>query len=294
MGSYWKRVFTPCIREYYFNTPGKKKIGDLFKLVKGFVGPNSLIYPDIVCELTTHCSLKCAHCNNLMSCYKEPYHVPAEEVIKDVENLLSRADFCVKLTLLGGEPFVYPELAKVVKAFQNHEKIYCLTFVTNGTVIPKDELMDLIAASKNPKIVISDYGLKVQKVKELAELCKKKGIHCELGKATSWVDPGGTENRGKDIPQLAKEYNACFSARYCRTLLNGKLYTCARAASLVDLGYMDGKHDSFDLRKERTDKEFRKELREFLTIEYADACNYCDHALKKVIPAGEQVEQKQS
>ncbi|XME03004.1 radical SAM protein [Lachnospiraceae bacterium C1.1] len=289
MGSYLKRVFRPCIREYLFNTPGKKRIGDLFKLFMGLVKPDALIYPDIVCELTTHCSLKCAHCNNLMYCYDKPYHVPADEVIADVENMLSHTDFCVKLTLLGGEPFVYPELAKVVKAFQNHEKIYCLTFVTNGTVIPSEDLINLIAASKNPKMVISDYGQKAQKVKELSDLCKAKGIHCELGRATSWVDPGGTDNRGKSVEQLSREYNGCFSARYCRTLLKGKIYTCARAASLVDLGYMDGEHDSFDTRKPRTEKEFRRELREFLTLDYADACNYCDHAKKIVIPAGEQV-----
>ena len=47
--------------------------------------------------------------------------------------------------------------------------------------------------------------------------------------------------------------------------------------------------DSFDIRKERTDKEFRKEMREFLTIDYAEACNYCDHDKKIAIPAGEQL-----
>ncbi len=290
MASYFRRIFRPVIREYLMFIPEKKSISGLFKLILELLKPGALIYPDIVCVLTTHCSLRCAHCNNLMQCYDKPYHVPAEEVIEDLETLLSHSDRCMHLTLLGGEPFIYPDLYKVVEAFRNHPKIGCLNLVTNATVIPDDSLLDLIAGAKNPRISVSDYGVRTQKVPEFLEKCRKKGIHCIHDESKNWVDPGGTSPRGKDIPTLEKEYNGCFSARYCRTLLKGKLYTCARAASLADLGFMDGAHDSFDIRKPRTDAEFRKELREFLTIDYADACNYCDHARRIIIPAGEQLE----
>lgn len=289
MASYFKRVVRPCIRNYLTYVEGKSKFFGSIKLFFELLKPDGLSYPDMVCVLTTYCSLRCKYCNNLMPCYEKPYHVPADEAISDINTLLSHTDHCIKLVFLGGEIFLYPELIKVIDAVKNHPKVMCLSLVTNATVIPGDEIMDLIASIGNARISISDYGVSTQKVEEFTSKCREKGIRYQVNVDKSWRDAGGTENRGKDIPQLTKEYNECFSSRYCHTLQNGKIYTCARAASLADLGFMDDSHDSFDVRKPRSDKEFRRELREFFTLDYADACNYCDHGKNIAIPAGEQL-----
>ena len=289
MNSYFDRVVKPCIREYLEVIPGKKGIGGLFGLALNLLKPGSVCYPNVTVVITTRCSLKCAKCNNLMPMYKEPYHINADEVIADVNTLLKYSDCCMKLSFLGGEPFIYPELHKIIDAFRDHPKVRCVEFVTNATVIPEESLLKKIAGMKNPLISISDYGVKTQKTEELKNKLSEAGIPCNTDKAVSWVDPGGTEKRGKDIKTLEKEYDNCYSSRYCRTLQNGKIYTCSRAASLCDLGFMDDSHDSLDLRKDRTEAEFRKEMRDFLTIAYADACDHCDHAKGIKIPAGEQL-----
>ncbi len=289
MASYFKRVFKPCYREYLYAIPGKKTIGGCFRLLWNLIKPNAVTYPVAVTVLTTHCSLKCAKCNNLMPCYKEPYHIPAETILKDIDTLLSHTDICIKLELLGGEPFIYPEINKVIEGVKDYKNVMCVAFTTNATVIPSEETLNLIAGLKNKKIVISDYGIKTQKVEELMKVCKEHGIPCNRSISRYWADPGGTECRNKSIEQLSIEYDKCYSSRYCRTMLNGKFYACARSASLADLGFMDGDHDVFDVRKERSDKEFRKEFRKFLTLDYADACNYCDHFKGIHIPAGEQL-----
>ncbi|MCR4591458.1 MAG: 4Fe-4S cluster-binding domain-containing protein [Lachnospiraceae bacterium] len=290
MASYYKRVFKPSIREYLYVIPGKKTFFGLIKLIWNLVKPNAVTYPVAVTVLTTHCSLKCAKCNNLMPCYKEPYHIPAQTVLKDISTLLSHTDICIKLELLGGEPFVYPEINTVIKGVREFKNVMCVAFTTNATVIPGDETLKLIASLKNKKVVISDYGIKTQKVEELMEACRKYNIPCARSVSEYWADPGGLDCRGKTQEQLGIEYDKCYSSRYCRTMLNGKMYACARSASLADLGYMDGTHDSFDIRRERSDKEFRKEFRKFLTLDYADACNYCDHFKGIRIPSGEQLD----
>ncbi len=289
MASYFKRVFKPSIREYLYVIPGKKSFFGCLRLLWGLVKPYGVTYPDVVVVLTTHCSLKCAKCNNLMPCYKEPYHIPAAEVLRDIDILLSHTDNCIKLELLGGEPFVYPEINEVIDGVKKYKNVMCVAFTTNATVIPSDETLKKIASLKNKKVVISDYGVKTQKVEEFMKTCRKYGIPCARSVSKYWADPGGTECRNKSKEQLSIEYNKCYSARYCRTMLNGKVYACARSASLTDLGLMDGSHDSFDVRKKRSDREFRKGFRKFLTLDYADACNYCDHYLAKHIPAGEQL-----
>ncbi len=289
MNSYFDRVIKPCIREYLYVIPGKKRLSGFLGLLFDLLKPGSVCYPNMTVVITTWCSLKCAKCNNLMPAYKEPYHINPDEVIEDVKTLLKYSDRCVKLSFLGGEPFLHPGLYKIIEAFKDHPKVMCVEFVTNATIIPEDGLLKKIAEMKNPLISISDYGVKTQKTKELKNRLSEEGIACNTDKAVTWVDPGGTEKRGKDIKALEKEYDNCYSSRYCRTLQNGKVYTCSRAASLCDLKLMDDSHDSLDLRKERTEEGFRKDMRDFLTIAYADACDHCDHAKGIKIPAGEQL-----
>ena len=286
---YIKRVLRPSYNEYLNSIPGKKTLKECFRLLYHLIKPYGVVYPDIVVVMTTHCSLKCAHCNNLMPCYSEPYHIDAKQIISDINILLSHTDICVKLELIGGEPFVYPHLAEVLDAVKDNPKVMCVALTTNGTVIPSKDILEKIASFKNKKVVISDYGLAPQKVDELMHILKKYKIHCHRARATVWSDSGDGKYRGKSKRQLAEEYSRCYSSRYCRTMLNGKVYLCARGAHLADLGYMDGSHDSFDIRRPMSDKVFRRKFRRFLMSTYADACNHCDHMKRIRIPAGEQL-----
>ena len=288
MASFYRRIFRPVWNQFLTKVPGKKSMGQFARVAFDLMVPGRTIYPDVVVVMTTHCSLKCKNCNNLIPCYEEPYHIPAGELIKDIDTLLSHTDTCLKIQLMGGEPFVYPYLPEVLDYLKGHPKIMSVGITTNGTIIPKAEVLEKIAALPCKNIAISDYGLPQQKIKELCRTLKKYGISYHRSYARTWADPGGVECRNKSLKQLSKEYNSCFSSRYCRTMLNGKLFLCARSASLFDLGYMESSHDAFDIRLKRTDGEFRRELRNFFLKDYAEACNYCDHYLKKKIKAGEQ------
>ncbi len=288
MANYFNRVFKPCYNELLNIIPGKKGPLPYLKLLSSFLRPNSVVLNDAVVVLTTKCSLRCKNCNNLMPCYKKPYDIPVKEVLADIRRLLKRVDRIVKLTLIGGEPFIYPELNLVLDEVLNSPKVMYVSLTTNGTILPKE---DTLKRLRHPKTVVqlSDYGVPTQKMDEWIRILKKNRIKYVPDKVVSWVSPGGTEYRGKGKAQLSKEYNSCFSSRYCRTLLHGKFYLCARGAHLADLGFMDSRHDEFDIRVKRSDRLFRKEFRKYLLSDYADACNYCDHALKITVKPGEQV-----
>lgn len=74
----------------------------------------------------------------------------------------------------------------------------------------------------------------------------------------------------------------------CRAILNGKMYVCPKAASLMELGLAN------DI--ERIDllcaDNLREEIKTFLCLMYSNACAYCDMASseEKIIVAAEQVE----
>ncbi len=289
MSTYFERIFKPCFNELMNIIPGKKSLSQYIRMMSNLILPGKTIYPDIVMVITTRCSLKCKNCNNLMPCYDTPYHIDADQVISDIDRLLENTDMIIKFGLIGGEPFVYPELSKVLTHVLNSDKIMYISLTTNGTVIPNNDLLKLM---ENPKVIVelSDYGLKTQKIDEMMRILSEHKIKCVPDKVSMWVSPGGTEFRGKDKAQLAKEYQNCYSSKYCHTVLNGKVFLCARGAHLYDLGFMKSDHDYFDIRTPRSKKEFNKKLQSFLLSDYADACNYCDHALKIPVKPGEQKE----
>ncbi len=287
MASYLDRIIKPSINIIKNSIPGKKKAGEYFRVIKDCILPSRAIYPEIVLVMTTYCSLKCKNCNNLMPLYDRPYHIPVEELLSDIDNLLSNIDTCVKFGLIGGEPFCYPDLIPVLDRVISDSHVMYVDITTNGTIIPGEDIMEKL---KDPKVYveISDYGVDTQKVKELTGIFEEKGVRYSKDKVVSWVCPGGTENRGKDKETLTREFGMCYSSRYCRTLLKGCIYLCSRGAHLCDLGFMDSDHDRFDIRKKRSRTEFKRGLDAFMMSDYADACNYCDHAKKIIVKPGEQ------
>lgn len=286
--AYINKIVRPSVNMLMNMIPGKKTPGQYLRVGLDLLLPWRTIYPEIVMVTTTGCTLKCKNCNNLMPYYHSPYSIDPKELKKDFDRLMASMDTCVRFSLIGGEPFIYPHLKELLKHAIASKKTMYVGLVTNATIIPQGELLELL---KNPKIVvsISNYGVELQKVDELIALFKKNGIKYIPDNASSWVKPGGTEFRGKSLSKLKKEYSGCFSSRYCRTMLKGKLFLCARGAHLYDLGYMQSAHDYFDIREKRSFREFKREMLEFTYSDYADACNYCDHALKNKVKPGEQL-----
>ncbi len=285
---YIDKIVKPSANMLLNIIPGKKGIARYLRVAFDLLLPWRTIYPEIVMVTTTGCTLKCKNCNNLMPYYHSPYSIDTEELKRDFDRIMASMDTCVRFSLIGGEPFIYPHLKEMLTYVLNNKKIMYVGLVTNATIIPDGELLEIL---KNPRIVvsISNYGVPLQKVDELIELFRKNGVRYIPDNAASWVKPGGTEFRGKSLSKLKKEYAGCFSSRYCRTLLKGKLFLCARGAHLYDLGYMQSAHDYFDIREGRTVRDFKKEMLEFTFSDYADACNYCDHALKEKVKPGEQL-----
>ncbi len=288
MKKYLDKIIKPSINLIKNVIPGRRSIGEWLGTVSDCILPWREIYPDIVMVMTTRCSLKCKNCNNLMPHYVNPYNIDLDVLKKDIDRLSDRLDRVVKFSLIGGEPFVYPHFKEILKYALTKKNFMYISITTNATIIPDEEMIKII---KNPRVFveISDYGVKTQKVDQLIELCKRENIKYIPDKVNSWVSPGGTEYRGKNVDQLRREYNRCYSSRYCKAILNGKIFLCARGAHLYDLGYMKSEHDCFDTRANLDRKDFRNKFRNFMLSDYADACNYCDHALGIKVTPGEQL-----
>lgn len=241
-----------------------------------------LVIPRIVFELTTYCTLKCKHCNNLINEYKNPKHVPLETVLSDIDKVADAADVIVNAELIGGEPFVYPYFAKALERLIAAENVCSIEITTNGTLVPPEDALELLSDRKIT-VKISKYELS-GKNDELTKIFFERGINFEVLEEKRWVDSGKAISRNRNDDQIRAIFHRCISSYICKTVHNGKLFACARAASLFDLG-VDPNLEYVDLNGDA----LKDKIRAFYLKTESKACDYCDAADDwRVINAGEQ------
>ena len=291
--NYFRKNFTPSVYLLTRKFRGQGGAGELFRICRDGLIPGRALYPRLVCVMTTWCTLKCRDCNNLMACYEKPYHMDPKDLIAQIETVTRNIDTLTELELIGGEPFVYPHLGEILDAVLKNKKILFVSLTSNGTVVPKEDILEKLAKTGRVRVELSDYGVETQKLDEVTAVFDRYGIKYDRNEDLSWVSPGGVESRGKNKVQLAKEYQNCFSFKYCNTLLKGRIYHCSRGAHLTDLGYMDHPEDSFDIYQFKDRKRFRSELKKYWLMPYTMACDYCDHGKKIKVRSGVQVHDKQ-
>ncbi len=246
---------------------------------------DNIILPRLVVELTTVCTLKCKGCNNLIPLYREQCILSTEEVIKEIATVIEAVDGIVTLELLGGEPFAYRSLCEVMDYVLGLDKVFEVELTTNGTLVPSLELIERL---NNEKVTIKISGYKESdKYDRLIKLFIENGIRYELYDDITWIDSGGVIKRNRSERDVENTYRACDSARYCKTLYKGKVYACARSASLYDLGYCNDPKGYLDINES---KYIRSDIRDFFLKKTDPSCDYCDYCEHwRMIPAGVQL-----
>lgn len=81
--------------------------------------------------------------------------------------LFSKVDIVREFVLIGGEPFLYKELSEIISYIgeKYRDKISIFSIVTNGTIIPTQEVLGL-CQKHNVLVRISDYSETLEWVKE--------------------------------------------------------------------------------------------------------------------------------
>lgn len=151
-------------------------------------------------------------------------------------------------------------------------KIQQIEFTTNASVIPKSDILRLMA---DGRVVdnISEYPNLFNPAKFMYTL-EEHGIHYHIMKKMRWTKTKNLEKRNRSYDKLQSQYLNCGPAKMCRTILNGKLYVCSKAASLAELGKVD-RIEYVDLMDV---EHLRDNLRDFLQLTFSKACDYCDMA----------------
>ncbi len=226
----------------------------------------------LVVILGTKCSLKCRDCNNLMPLFKPQKDLNPDKIILSLERILDITTSLLKCELIGGEPFVSNNLEKVLPFVLKEDKISVVEITTNAKQIPDKQLLDLL---KHKKVIIriSNYGNVVDQ-SEFIEFCIDNNLNHEVLCCEHWISPGDVNKRNKSIKELKEEYYRCSTGYLCKTLYEDKIFSCARSASLYNLGLME--EIEYIEVNEGLDE---KKVKNFIIQDYSIACDYCDMGL---------------
>lgn len=232
---------------------------------------------------STACNLNCELCLNFNPYAAKPDVRSLEQVKEDIDLFFGCVDYVMLYHVSGGEPFLYPHFAEVIEYLgtKYRQKILTLRTVTNGTIVPKDELLQRLSGI-DFEITVDDYREAVPDSREdfarLIEKLEKYHIKYEINKAEAWIDlaPTETDHSMWTEQQLTEHFDNC--AQTWQELRDGKLYSCNYDGYATVAGINEQqKEEVFDLRTFTPER--KKELVEFRLgyndKGYTNLCRHC-------------------
>lgn len=242
--------------------------------------------------ITERCSLNCKYCCALMPEYAKPVNFGAEDFIEGFDNLLSTGCYLGTLSFIGGEPLLNQKvLCEILRHYKDNRHILTFQIITNGTLMPSDELLNTLNEIKSAYVIFSNYGELSRKMQEAAVKFQEYGIQVAIEKEEDisaegnnlWLDYGKVKKYEHSPAELQKMYDNCLDGKYCFSILKNKLYICNRIAHGINLGLIptDGYRTELDLSdlaiQAFNSEKFREKCEEFLYANKApEGCMYCN------------------
>jgi len=190
--------------------------------------------------VTTNCTLKCKNCNMFIPHYMYCENFTFDKLKNNIDLFFERIDYVAYFGLIGGEPLLNPALKDViVYLMENYnDKFGRISYASNGTVVPSDELLEVMN-KYGVHIVVSDYTRVVpykEKLSEVERKFKKYNINYDIKSDLVWCDFGFPNQPYKRNEQQLKEHLASCRPEW-NGLNDGKFYYCNVAWSAEKSGH---------------------------------------------------------
>ena len=237
--------------------------------------------------VTEKCTLACSYCNMFMPHYEFPIHRELNTIKSDIDSYFSIVDYVSVFHLVGGEPFLYPNIEDVVRyVITNYiHKIDKLIITTNGTIMPKDSLLELLRTN-DVILSVSDYTDKLphiqKKVLKVIKEYKNKKINHYVRNEIEWYDFGDLRIKvGRTEEELIKHFDSCTAP--FRGLNDGKFYYCHLNTSAVRTNLFplnDNDYVSINNVSKEDLIKFDLGFTNLGYVTFCDNCNGCNTGIK--------------
>jgi organic radical activating enzyme len=237
--------------------------------------------------VTERCTLACSHCNMFMPHFTSPNHRTLDILKSDIDLFFSKVDYVSVFHLVGGEPFLNPNIEDVIRHVVSNytSKIDKLIITTNGTILPKQSTLDLL---KNSDVIlsVSDYTDKLENIKskvlKVIETFKSQNINHYVRTEIEWYDFGDLRIK-KNLPtdELINHFDSCTAP--FRGLNDGKFYYCHLNTSAVRTNIFPlNNNDYVSLDNVSAEDLIKFDLgyTDLGYITFCDNCNGCNTGIK--------------
>lgn len=226
--------------------------------------------------VTTKCTLQCQNCNMFIPHYECCENFTFDRLKNNIDLFFERIDYVAYFGLIGGEPLLNPSLKDIIVYLEeNYKNKYGrISYASNGTIVPSDELLDVMQ-KYGVHIVVSDYTKVVpykDRLNEVEEKFKKYKINYDIKSDLIWCDFGFPKRPYKRNEQQLKEHLA-----FCRPewngLNDGKFYYCNVSWSAEKSGHFQLKDDDY-ICLEAMDPTDKDECHKIVELSRA-TCSFC-------------------
>lgn len=240
--------------------------------------------------VTLKCTLKCKLCCTFSPYYNPAPHFNYDTLCKTIEKYFQIVDYVDKLTLSGGEPFLHEDLHKIInKVSEYFNQIGTFEIITNGTIYPKRELIEVLKKYNNKmSIMIDDYGKLSKEINAIEKAFKDESIshririyNGENPHCGGWVDFRDFTQKHFTKEDSEDKFNKCAypqKLQFCFSTMNGEIHPCIPSRRCMELGIISKNKDEYiDLFDEKiTIDEQKEKIKNILNMKSLTACAYCN------------------
>lgn len=232
---------------------------------------------------STVCNLNCRDCLNFTPYIKKHVTEDLDRLKRDVDSFFGAVDYIYRFQVTGGEPLLYPALKEFFTYIDENyrRQIIRLEMVTNGTVIPKDDICEFLAA-KNIYVFLDDYRECLPHTAEIHQKIENTfqrfGVKYVNNYVAEWIRLYDEHNLplAKNEVELSQLFNVCGNPWSC--LWRGKISACNYGLYAAKAGVCcDDDDEYYDLTNFTPEK--KKELVEFRlrynSKGYVNLCRKC-------------------
>lgn len=206
--------------------------------------------------------------------------VPLDRIYDDIDKFFDAMDSVGTVTVMGGEPFMHPELSKIIKKMLTKTNFGLISIATSGTYPIKPEQLDGLD-DKRVNVSFSNYEHAIsEKQKEMMyrniEMIKNAGISYTVGVTIpEWSVPSTLYDLGDTEEEMIAKKEKCLQPPRCMQVKNGKMHPCDFGTAVYSLGIADYENNYVDIENSKSTEELRDEIWKFIEQPYYRVCGHC-------------------
>lgn len=219
--------------------------GELLSYIKYFHNCQPIL-PYLEYHVSDFCNLKCKGCGHFSNRVNEKKFPNEDEFRVALAGLKRKFKNIKSFRLMGGEPFINPNLREFIYEAKNHFPYTDLSVVTNGLLLPQigDEVIEAIRDC-GVIVDISQYPPTRNQIENIINFVEKNQIEIVLGEEKTKFMRQFCPHMNSDVEGA---YKGCIS-KGCHFLRGKRLYPCPG----VSLLYENREFFEVNITKEMTD-----------------------------------------